>query len=461
MILLIACSGSPDTAAPTDPSPDPPEATDSAAPDTSEPPPLARLTEAEDLNPAEDIVEITLTAAPATHTFVDADGTAHTVEGYAYNGISPGPLIRARRGDTLTVTLTNNLDEPTTIHWHGLDVPYSMDGVTWSKDPIFPGETFTYNFTIEQAGTFWYHPHFNTDSQVSGGLYGAIVVEDPDDPAVDEDLVLLIDDWDLHGTATDEHDHHAAEGVWTVNGQVQPTLALTGGSTLRVRILNVSNLGYLDLTWPDIRQIGSDQGLSALTQPDSIVLAPGDRAEAEWLIGTDGFSLTDQPYVHQGGSAWGEASALMNVEITEPAAAPDSPGWPFPSEPPSEDPGHTDITYVFSGARETGVWLLNGAVFPNIDIDEVSLGDTAIIEVRNLSPAEHPYHLHGLSFEVLSIDGVAPTHRRIEDTLNVGIYSTVRLRIEADNPGDWMSHCHILPHAEGGMMTVLRVAGSD
>ena len=462
ILAMLACAGGKDSATPaiSAPADTPPE--DSTDLDTRGPLPLARLSELEDLDLAEGSVRVALTAAPHAHRFTDTAGATHTVDGFAYSSDGT-PLIRAQLGDTFTADFTNSLAEPTTIHWHGLAVPFEMDGVIWKGAPIQPGERFTYTFPLTEPGTFWFHPHFNTDEQVSGGLYGVLIVEDPSDPAVDEDLVLLIDDWDLDPVASDmddmAHDHVAAEGTWTVNGQILPTLTLDGGKTLRVRMLNVSNLGYLDLTWPDIRQLGSDQGIAgAMAQPDSIVLGPGDRLEAEWLIGTSAFTLDDQPYVHQGGAAWGEASSLMDITIGAPSAAPSGLDWPFTGLAPTPDPGHTDITYVFSGSRESGVWLMNGAVFPNIDIDEVTLGDHAIIEVRNLSPAEHPYHLHGMPFEVLSIDGTPPATRRLEDTLNLGVYSTVRLRIEANNPGDWMSHCHILPHAEGGMMTVLRVS---
>ncbi len=477
ILALLACSGDPEPMPDHDSADHGTGGHDSGGhgTDTRGPLPLARLTEAEDLDPADGVVHVALTAAATTHTFIDLSGTEHAVEGFAYNGLLGGPLIRATLGDTLTVDFTNKLDEPTTIHWHGLDVPFEMDGVTWMMDPIEPGGTFTYTFPLEQAGTFWYHPHFNSEEQVSGGLYGVIVVADPADPPVDEDLVLLIDDWPLdvgamtghHDTGggmsatmsePEEHDEHsAAEGTWTVNGQLQPTLTLSGGSTLRLRILNVSSHGYLDLTWPDMRQLAGDQGLSALLRPEHITLTSGDRVEAEWLIGESGFTLDDLPYVHQGGASWEARETLLTVEVTDPAAAPAGADWPFPDTSPSEDPGHTDITYVFSGAPETGVWMMNGAVFPDVDIDEVAYGDSAIIEVRNISPAEHPYHLHGMPFEVLSVDGVAPGYRQLEDTINVGVYGTVRLRIEANNPGDWMSHCHILHHAEGGMMTVLRV----
>ena len=456
MILLMACTGTP---SPTDTSAgSAPPVEDSAAPTARGALPLVPLTEAEDLDPAAGAVLVSLTAAPHTYTFLDVDGTEYTVEGYAYNGLTAGPLIRAQRGDVLTVEFTNGLEDDTTIHWHGLAVPFAMDGVTWLSEPIAPGATFTYTFTLDQAGTFWYHPHFNTDEQVSKGLYGVLIVEDPDDPVPDEEVVLVIDDWDMLDVGGDEDDHQLSEGTWTVNGQIAPTLTLTGGTTARVRMLNASNLGYLDLSWPDMRVLGTDQGIAAaLELPEQVVLAPGDRVETEWLVGQEGFSLMDAPYSHQGGSAWGEDAALLEVEVEAPAEAPAELSWPFSGEAPSEDPGTTDIVYVFSGARETGVWLMNGEVYPDVTIEEVALGETAIIEVRNLSPAEHPYHLHGIEFEVLSVNGEVPAYRRLEDSLNVPIYGTLRLRIEADNPGDWMSHCHILPHAEGGMMTVLRV----
>ena len=112
---------------------------------------------------------------------------------------------------------------------------------------------------------------------------------------------------------------------------------------------------------------------------------------------------------------------------------------------------------MFSGSDEGGEWLMNGETFPNVTVEEVALNSEVIIEVRNLSPSEHPFHLHGHGFEVLSIDGVAPAYRTFEDTVNVGIRQRLRLKLTANNPGFWMTHCHILPHAGHGMMTVLRV----
>lgn len=465
--LLLACTGAPDdTGHGTH---DHTHGTDDHTPDTGQdgPPVFANPPEAEDLDPADGVVHVALTADE--HRF---DLLGETVDGYAFNGSVPGPTLRLKRGDTLIVDVTNQLDDPTTVHWHGLHVPYAMDGVTWQQDPIAPGETFTYTFTVDQAGTYWYHPHVDVDRQVDFGLYGAIVVEDPADPPVDQELILVLDDWpsfevpgqeDEGDTATEAahvHDHGGETGTWTVNGLARPTLALDAGSRVRARVLNVANTGYADLRGAfDV--IATDQGLL----PEGVaaerwLLAPGDRVDWEWRPGDEALTLAAAPYVLAGGEALGETEALVTVTIAgegEPATA---SAWPFPGGAVSPDPTHTDITYVFQGELHTGEWFINGEQFPDVTIERLPLGADAVIEVRNLSPSEHPFHLHGHSFEVLSLDGVAPAWKTVEDTVNLPIRSTLRLRLVADNPGAWMTHCHILSHAHG-MMTVLQVDDAE
>jgi FtsP/CotA-like multicopper oxidase with cupredoxin domain len=314
------------------------------------------------------------------------------------------------------VELENALNAPTTIHWHGMSVPYAMDGVTWQTEHVLAGERFVYTFPLTAAGTFWYHPHFDSAGQVDHGLYGALVVEDPSEPHVEE-LLLVFD-----------------------------------------RLLNASSDEYLDLGWPNMRQIASDQGLlSALVEPERVLLGPGDRAEAEWLLGTEDFAVVAHPYSKNGGAALGEPLVLFEVETSGDAAAPPAASWPFSGLASAPDPGASDIVYVFSGDPVTGDWRINGELFPDVTIESLALGSTAVIEVRNASATEHPFHLHGHAFEVLTAGGVAPSSRSIEDTVNVRIGEGVRLRLVADNPGDWMAHCHILSHADAGMMTVLRV----
>jgi FtsP/CotA-like multicopper oxidase with cupredoxin domain len=421
---------------------------------------VAAPADAEDLDPSPTVLRVALSAAPADY---EVDGRA--IEGFAYNGQVPGPTLRARVGDTLEVVLTNNLDVATTIHWHGVHVPWAMDGALWEQDPVEPGETFTYTFELTHAGTYWYHPHFDTVRQVDLGLYGALIVEDPAEPAADVDLVLVLDGWGESQVTRETPPETLRQWApsppvtrWTVNGVVEPTFELKGGQVVRARFVNVSNGGYLKLVGPGLRQIASDQGfLAAPQERESVLLTPGDRVELEWLVGQDGFSVGAQPTTRHGGSTGGEVYSLLHVAVSDPAPAPAGLAWPVDPAQQSPDPGHTDLVYTFTGSPRTGAWLINGQKFPEVTVKQLTHGAETIIEVRNLSPTDHPFHLHGHGFEVLSRDGVPPAWRQMEDTVNVGIRERVRLRLVANNPGKWMLHCHILPHAAGGMMTVLEV----
>lgn len=137
-----------------------------------------------------------LNASRAQFPLVGEEGPATAV--WAYNGQVPGPLIRARQGDRLRVEVENRLDEPTTVHWHGLRIPVTMDGVPWlSQPPIAPGETFTYEFDLKDAGTFWYHPHINGSEQLGRGLKGVLIVDELEPPAVDREVFWVLDDWRL------------------------------------------------------------------------------------------------------------------------------------------------------------------------------------------------------------------------------------------------------------------------
>jgi FtsP/CotA-like multicopper oxidase with cupredoxin domain len=134
--------------------------------------------------------------------------------------------------------------------------------------------------------------------------------------------------------------------------------------------------------------------------------------------------------------------------------APPEIDWPFPTRR-SADPLDTDVLYVLQGDGDS--MLINGEVYPDVTIQEIPLGAPSVVEVRNLSATEHTFHLHGMRFEILSIDGVPPISRTFEDTVNIPIRSVARLRVEPTHAGDWMAHCHILDHEHLGMMTVLRV----
>jgi FtsP/CotA-like multicopper oxidase with cupredoxin domain len=357
------------------------------------------------------------------------------------------------------------MDDPTTIHWHGVHVPWNMDGVVWMQDPISPGDTFRYEFTLDQdAGTFWYHPHFDTARQVDLGLYGVLIVEDPAEPTPDFEAIAVLDSHGEFEAQDPEDMNHGLEGAflnWTVNGLKDPILNIEKGKTGRLRMINTSNTGYTHLQWSDMQQIASDQGLlAARTALDSQLLAPGDRADFELLANaTTEFNLL--PYNLNGGEATGPTQRWASFEVSGETDIAEGLQWPFTEIEPSTDPGTTDVRWTFTGDPRTGEWEMNGETFPNVTIPELALDQDAIIEIRNMSSTEHPFHLHGHAFEVLSINEEAPTLIKKEDTINIPIRGTLRARLLANNPGDWMAHCHILTHAEGGMMTVLRIGANE
>src|SRR5260221_2633578 len=143
-----------------------------------------------------DTVERNLVAGPGRIALAGEDYPKTVV--WCYSGSVPGPEIRLRQGEPVRVIIENRLSEDTTIHWHGVRVPNAMDGAPYvSQPPIQPNESFTYEFTVLDAGTYWYHPHAHSAEQVGRGLMGAFIVEEPEPLPVDRDLVWVLGDWRL------------------------------------------------------------------------------------------------------------------------------------------------------------------------------------------------------------------------------------------------------------------------
>ena len=450
-------------------------------PDAPAPAPAART-----LHAAQDAAPNTPQPTDASDSASEADVfrttlRAQRVEGpnglqYGYNGLNPGPTLRVPLGASVEIELINELDVPTTIHWHGLHVPFPMDGVVWMGAPVEPGETFTYRFTADQPGTFWYHPHVDTARQVDAGLYGAFVVEDPFEAeameAVANDWVFVldsIDEWSEEG-AHPVHGHGRVVRRWQVNAVEAGEVLVGAGEVIRARLVNAANHGTAAVepvlvqadgseapaSWA---QIGSDQGLLASARsPDRVLLASGDRAEVLFSLGEgESLRLEAAGYSLNGGDTGWPAAPLVTFRAEGSGSASALPAFPHVARAPTADPGHTDILYAFAGTDRTDEWYINGEQFPNVTIETIPAGAPRVLEFRNLSSSEHPLHIHGMSFEVLSVNGVAPDAYTLEDTWNLAIRDIVRVRVETTNRGDWMTHCHILEHAEAGMMTVLRV----
>ena len=187
------------------------------------------------------------------------------------------------------------------------------------------------------------------------------------------------------------------------------------------------------------------------------MLAPGDRVDVELIGNSEGFSIETAPYTASGGAAYGDNWPLLEVDVPEPDLSAEGVDWSFSGGTPATDPTWTDIVYVLQGGGDPDGWMINGESYPDVTVEQAALGADSIIEVRNLSSTEHPFHLHGMFFQPLGTDGRPDTSQGWKDTINVKRGSTLRFAVRYEPLGMWMFHCHILEHAERGMMGELMV----
>ncbi|CAN5718196.1 multicopper oxidase family protein [soil metagenome] len=421
-------------------------------------------------------VEIELVASTARAQLVPGV----TTDVYAYNGQVPGPVLEFREGDRVRVRFRNQLPETTTVHWHGMHLPFPSDGSPFH--PVAPGEQYEYAFTVQPgtAGTYWYHPHpdHRTGQQVARGLYGGIIVHAADDPlpAMTERLLVLSDNRFLDDGSLDLPDPHSHHGrvdfengregsVLFVNGQVMPELSIRSGEVQRWRVVNASAGRFYRLSIPGhkLLHVGSDGGLfERPVEVDELLLATAERVE--FLVrgtGAPGSSVVVQSlpydrYIPQTRPQdWNQPRDLLLLRYEDaPALAPvDLPTVLRPI--PALDPAQATETRVMVMSQG----FINGLLMDMQRIDvSAPLGATEIWEIENVVGMDHPFHLHGFPFQVLDRDGVPEPFRSWKDTVNVPKHQTVRFIVRYDNfPGMWMFHCHILDHEDHGMMGVLEV----
>jgi FtsP/CotA-like multicopper oxidase with cupredoxin domain len=170
---------------------------------------------------------------------------------WSYNGQIPGPVIHGKEATTLVIDFLNKLKEPSSIHWHGLRIDNAMDGVPGvTQEPVRPGENFTYRLKLEDAGTFWYHPHFNSSEQLERGLKGVLIVEEVEKQSWSRDLLWLLDDWLLQKDGTIYPQFNTGrdlmhDGRWgnvpTINGKFRPEYLVRPGERIRLRLINGAN----------------------------------------------------------------------------------------------------------------------------------------------------------------------------------------------------------------------------
>jgi FtsP/CotA-like multicopper oxidase with cupredoxin domain len=406
---------------------------------------------------------------------------------WAYSGTVPGPELRLRQGEKLRVTVENRLSQDTTIHWHGVRVPNAMDGApNVTQKPIQPGESFVYEYTVPDAGTYWYHPHSHSAEQVGRGLMGALIFEEPEPPPVDRDVVwMLKDDASIAGGFNNPMEISMSGRVGntvTINGRVPDRFPARAGERIRLRLINAGGARIFGLEFkghnPLVIAFDGQPVEAHPPEGGRVVLGPAMRTD---LI----LDMTGKP-----GSTASVMDAFykdLEYKLVDLAYGDDAPLRARPAAPPAELPPNTmpvphlakaqrhevTLTGGMMGSMGAGMggmmgsgsmWAINGVAMPDGHMGDMEpiltldRGKTYILAIDNQTAWHHPMHLHGHSFRVITRNGQRTKFQEWRDTELVPPRSRAELAFVADNPGDWMFHCHVLDHQEGGMMSVIRVA---
>jgi FtsP/CotA-like multicopper oxidase with cupredoxin domain len=377
----------------------------------------------------------------------------------AYNGSLPGPTVRARKGDSVSIAFTNKLTEQTTIHWHGMVVPTSADG--HPKDAVAPGGSYTYAFPIAQRACMnWYHPHPHqlTAKQVAYGLAGAFIVNDTEEdalglPSGSRELPLVIRDadFDRSGTLLYKPTSTGYEGkVPLVNGTRNPYVNVQT-AVYRLRVLNGANGRVFRLALGNgaaFTLIGNDGGLLERATPvGNIEFGNGERLDL--LVDFRGVPVGASVMLQDLNTGWNLLEFRVTAAVLDPYAIPT---------------GLSTITKLSNPVltREftfDGMSKINGKLYSLNRIDfQVPFGQVERWRFKTGGNAPHPVHVHGASFQVQSRTGgrgtLFPWEAGWKDTVLLQDRETVDVLIRFDSyRGLYLMHCHKLEHEDAGMMS--------
>ena len=350
-----------------------------------------------------------------------------TIRAWGFNESFPGPILKAQKGDTMVINVKNNLHEATVIHWHGIRLPAAMDGTDSVQKPIQPGEEFEYHFTVPDAGTFWYHSHFNETEQVERGMYGALIVEDETDPVFDAERVMMIDDVKLTATNkfkkgnfiqrwVERHDGRQGDTV-LINGKEKPVFNVNAGQIERWRIINSSSARYLRLSLGGkvFTIIGTDGGLiEHPVQVTEVLMVPGERMDIAAGPFAEGESFAIETIYYNRTTfvkSKDKRIAMVNVSTAKPSITQLSHNL-RKIEPLAMQNAEVTRKIKFSvGASwKNGIdFLVNGTT--HNDDSPVYVGDLQVWEIANTSLMDHPFHLHGFFFQVIEENGQTPAYK--------------------------------------------------
>ena len=390
-----------------------------------------------------------------------------------YNGDYLGPTIRVRQGENVAIQVNNRLDETTSVHWHGADVPAESDG--GPHQGISPGKSWTASFQVRQpAATLWYHPHMvgTTGRQVYQGLAGLLIIDDDESDTLDlpveygvDDIPVVLQDrrFDAAGEFTYRPSmpdvmHGYFGNTILVNGVPNPIKAVPRGP-VRLRLLNGSNSTLLKLTLdglPEMVQIASDGGfLASPVGLGHIILSPGERAE----VIVDFSQAGQSPVVLKAETNQGRLYDVLEfLPVGNTATAWKAPDILIPPEDIPESEADRTRRFVLQSGMG-GRMTINGKTMKLNRVNErVPLGSTEIWEIENrdgMMSQPHSFHVHAVQFHILDINGRPPPEHESgpKDTVLLWPGDKIRIIARFDSfPGLFMYHCHLLEHEDNGMM---------
>lgn len=436
---------------------------------------------------------IVLRAAPGETYLVGPNAPSTSV--WTFNGQVPGTPIRITQGDPLAITLSNELEVPTAVHWHGIRLPNAMDGVAGlTQAAVKPGDEFEYKFTPPDAGTYWYHSHVNAYEQIGRGLYGPLIIEERNPPKVDRDLIWMIDDWRLLKDASISDDFGAGHdrshagrigNIPTINGRFRDVVPVRSGERIRLRLINAANarnfaLSFTDLS-PEVIAIDG-QAVTPYQAKEPIVIGaagrvdvildctgkPGTRSSVVESFYRDSYDLTS--FVYESGESLRQSPPDWSTVLAAPSLPePDlknaitqriviEGGAMGGLRRAKLDGQWMDLRTI---AQQGYVWALNETVAHTLKMPpliDVVRGTSVKLQIENKTAFPHPMHLHGHHMKLLSIDDQAIADTRWVDSPLLMPRQKIELAFVADNPGNWLFHCHVLEHHAAGLGALVRVS---
>lgn len=426
---------------------------------------------------------------------------------WTYNGSVPGEEIRVAEGDFVQVELKNKLKEPVTIHWHGYPLNSAMDGVPgFNQDAVKPGESFTYEFSADVPGTYWYHSHQESSKQVDKGLYGALIVEPKEKDHIDKDFTFILDEWmeypmeemnmtannNPHGEMSNSGGHDGmdmsnsedidpvmeeeemmayAYDIYTVNGKsgdlISP-IKVNKGDVVRLRFINAGYRSHgILLPGQEIRVVSTDgQEIygAYIIKDEVILIGPGERYDIEFTVTSDeNFTIVahdenaynDQIKIPVKIADGNGITRVVEETLEYPVFALENYGLPGTERFTLTQ--QFDIDYLVEleafGNNDGLRYTINGKTYSELPPLVLEKGNTVKFTYYNNSKVDHPMHLHGHFFQILSKNDISVSGAAVmKDTLLVKPGEKYVVAFEADNEGKWVQHCHELHHASAGMM---------